>query len=212
MATPKDGETVPSDGGTAGEDEAGAEYKPKKDDIVSWTNKNNKEQIATVVEPVAPKNDKMSIVQIDGVQGTTAITTSKLQSAEDSTAPEKQAGAEADPTKAGAEAEPEADPTKAGAEAEPEAGTDAGATPTAGTDAGATPTAGTDKAVNDLANEITKAGAGEEVKAQLQSNGAGGGGAAVGGAAGGEVNLPQLASDLADAGVQEIVRNQLLQK
>ncbi len=199
VATPKDGETVPSDGGTAGEDEAGAEYKPKKDDIVSWTNKNNKEQIATVVEPVAPKNDKMSIVQIDGVQGTTAITTSKLQSAEDSTAPDKQAGAEADPTKADGGAE--ADPTKAGAEAEPEAGTDAGATPTAGTD----------KAVNDLANEITKAGAGEEVKAQLQSNGAGSG-AAGSGAAVGEVNLPQLASDLADAGVQEIVRNQLLQK
>ena len=126
VATPKDEETVPSDGGTAGEDEAGAE---------------------------------------------------------------------ADPTKAGAEA----DPTKAGA--------DAGATPTAGTDAGATPTAGTDKAVNDLANEITKAGAGEEVKAQLQSNGAGGGAAE-----GGEVDLPQLASDLADAGVQEIARNQLLQK
>ena len=221
VATPEPEEAVKSDGGTAGEDEAGAEYKPKKDDIVSWTN-NNKEQIATVVEPVAPKNDKMSIVQIDGVQGTTAITTSKLQSAEDSTAPEKQAGAEADPTKAGAEAEPEADPTKAGAEAEPEAdptkagaeaepeaGTDAGATPTAGTDAGATPTAGTDKAVNDLANEITKAGAGEEVKAQLQSNGAGGGGGA---AVGGEVDLPQLASDLADAGVQEIARNQLLQK
>jgi len=297
VATPKDEETVPSDGGTAGEDEAGAEYKPKKDDIVSWIDPTSKkERIATVVEPVAPADSNMSIVQIDGQNGTVAITTSKLQSAEDSTAPDKPAGAEADPTKAGAEptaernpkikvaagagqmakgndgedyvwaggqwinntsakvakkevaaelgtpgAEPkagtdpktdtgagagaeadptkagaeadptkagaEADPTKAGAEAEPEAGTDAGATPTAGTDAGATPTAGTDKAVNDLANEITKAGAGEEVKAQLQSNGAGGGAAE-----GGEVDLPQLASDLADAGVQEIARNQLLQK
>ncbi len=195
VATPKDEETVPSDGGTAGEDEAGAEYKPKKDDIVSWIDPTSKkERIATVVEPVAPADPNMSIVQIDGQNGTVAITTSKLQSAEDSTAPDKPAGAEADPTKAGAEA----DPTKAGAEADPTK---------AGTDAGATPTAGTDKAVNDLANEITKAGAGEEVKAQLQSNGAGGGAAE-----GGEVDLPQLASDLADAGVQEIARNQLLQK
>jgi len=117
-------------------------------------------------------------------------------------------------------AEPEADPIKADPTKytgkEPEAGTDAGATPTAGTDAGATPTgaeagagatptAGTDKNVSNLANEITKAGAGEEVKAQLQSNGAGAG-------AGGEVNLQQLASDVADAGVQEIVRKQLSQK
>jgi len=106
------------------------------------------------------------------------------------------AGSKADPTKAGAEA----DPTKA----DPK--TDTGAEPEAGANAGATPTAGTDKTVNDLANAITKAGVGDEVKAQLQ------GGGTAEPEAGGEVNLPQLATDLSKAGVQKIARDQLVKQ
>ena len=80
------------------------------------------------------------------------------------------------------------------------------AVPEAGADTGATPTAGTDKTVNNLANAITKAGVGDEVKAQLQ------GGGTAEPEAGGEVNLPQLATDLSKAGVQKIARDQLVKQ
>ena len=104
----------------------------------------------------------------------------------------------ADPT-ATPTAEPTATPT-----AEPTATPTAtpGATPTAKPTAG-----GTDKTVNDLANAITKAGVGELVKTQIQ-----GGGASADASAGGEINLADLASDLSDAGVQQIARDQLVKQ
>ena len=99
-------------------------------------------------------------------------------------------------------AEPTATPTTPTPTAEPTATpTTPTATPTT------TPTAGTDKTVSNLANAITKTGVGGEVKSQLQ-----GGGAGTGGGAGGEANLPQLASDLSDAGVQHIARDQLVKQ
>ena len=181
VAQPDDNETVPSDGGQAGA-EAGTPI-PKGTKVTDPESKR---------EFTADGNGGWTHPNFGNV-GPDHPLNKKINAIAGS---KSDTGAEADPTKAGAEA----DPTKA----DPK--TDTGAEPEAGADAGATPTAGTDKTVNNLANAITKAGVGDEVKAQLQ------GGGTAEPEAGGEVNLPQLATDLSKAGVQKIARDQLVKQ